>query len=222
LAETDLDRIRETTRRTYDLVAAKYHELFRHEMQQKEYDRHLLDRFAAMFPAGATLLDLGCGPSGHIARYLFDRGVAISGVDISPACVEIAKASNPGMSFVVDDMTDLAVPDNSIDGIISYYSIIHTPRTYQDVIFREFHRVLRVGGKVLVVVKQGEQEGYQQELIGIPTEVYFTHFTESDILGYLRGSGFKGLSLETRLPYEFEISDRRIYAIGEKTAPPPG
>jgi len=212
----ELDRIRETTRQTYDLVGQKYHELFHNEMQEKQYDRQMLDRFARFFGAGDLVLDLGCGPSAHIGRYLFDQGLDVRGVDISPNCIEIARSVNPSMHFEVGDMTRLAIPDGSVDGIVSYYSIIHTPRKYQDRIFREFHRILRPGGKALVVVKEGTHEGWQPELLGVPTQVYFAHFTEGDIERYLTGNGFSLLFLETRSPYEFEIKDSRIYAIGER------
>lgn len=214
--EPELDRVRARARDTYDLVGPKYHELFHNEMQEKDYDRRLLEDFASHLGTGAVVLDVGCGPSGHIARYLHDRGLDVRGIDISPVCVAMACSLNPGMQFAVGDLTRLTLPDDSADGIVSYYSIIHTPRKYQNRIFAEFRRVLKVGGNVLVVVKKGDDEGYVDELIGAKTKVYFTHFREEDIRKYLLDNGFRVTFMETRSPYEFEISDARIYAIGEK------
>lgn len=113
-------------------------------------------------------------------------------------------------------MTNLNLPDRSLDGIISYYSIIHTPKKYQEMNFRVFNRTLKTGGKIIIVVKHGESEGYIDELLGIKTDIYFTHFVEDDIDKYLKDNGFKVLQLETREPYQFEIHSFRIYAIGEK------
>jgi SAM-dependent methyltransferase len=44
------------------------------------------------------------------------------GVDISEKCVEVARRENPGMRFQVMDIADLDLADESVDGIISFYS----------------------------------------------------------------------------------------------------
>ena len=45
------------------------------------HERSWLDRFAAMLPEGGTILDIGCGVGEPIARYLIERGFAVTGVD---------------------------------------------------------------------------------------------------------------------------------------------
>ena len=114
------------------------------------------------------------------------------------------------------DMADLGLDSQSIDGVVSYYSIIHTPRKLVPKLFREFHRVLRKGGKLLVSVKAGDQEGYLEELLGFRTRIYFTHFQEEEIARYLAGNGFEILFLESRKPLLDEIAVPRIFAIGGK------
>jgi ubiquinone/menaquinone biosynthesis C-methylase UbiE len=208
--------IKEDTAESYDLVAKKYHQLFCNEMKQKEYDRLLLDRFAELFDKGSIICDMGCGPSGHIGRYLYDKGLNVFGIDISENCISIASEVNPQMYFEQGDITRLNMKDKSLDGIISYYSIIHTPKKYQEMHFREFNRTLKPGGKIIITVKRGESEGYTSDLLGYDTNIYFTHFVEDEIYKYLRDNNFKMLHLETREPYDFEINSYRIYAIGEK------
>ena len=212
----ELEQITEKTRRSFDLVAEKYFEDFKDEMKQKEYDRMLLDRFASGFDSRSIVCDVGCGP-GHITRYLFDKGVNVFGIDVSEKCVEIARRENPGMRFETMDMAKLDIADESLDGIVSFYSIIHTPRKFVNVLFREFYRVLKKHGKILVVVKKGETEGYIDELEGFKTSLYFTNFKEGEIEDYLKANGFTAVSVKTRQPYDFEIPVDRIYAIGEKT-----
>lgn len=202
--------------KSYNLVGEMYHQLFKNEMTQKEYDRVILDQFGRFFNNTSIICDMGCGPSGHIGRYLFDKGLNVFGIDISDKCISIAREENPEMNFEQGDITCLDLPNGSLDGIISFYSIIHTPKAYQKNHFKEFNRTLRTGGKIIIVVKQGESEGYIHELLGFETDVYFTHFTEADIGRYLSDHGFKILHIETRKPYEFEINSFRIYAIGEK------
>lgn len=212
----ELNKINEITRKSYNLVAAKYHELFKDEMNQKEYDRKLLDDFSKYFSSDSSIYDMGCGPSGHIGKYLRDKGLNVIGIDISEKCIEIASQYNPNMEFLTMDMTNLELEDQSIDGIISFYSIIHTPKKYVNQIFHEFRRVLRKGGKVLITVKEGTGEGYIYDFLGYDTTIYFTHFTRAEIENYFINNAFKLLFLEEREPYEEEIAVSRIYAIGEK------
>ncbi|MGK2858133.1 MAG: class I SAM-dependent DNA methyltransferase [Thermoanaerobaculia bacterium] len=209
-----LEEVNDKTRRAYDLVAERYDELFHDEMERKEYDRELLDSLAARLPAGARVCDVGCGPSGHVARYLADRGVGVTGVDISQRCVEQARRRNPKSTFERQDFSRLTFADASFDAIVSFYSIIDTPKCYLDLVFRELGRVLKPGGLLVVVVKAGEGEGYLDELLGTRTEIYMSLFSRDEIRDLLVRSGFAVEFLEMREPLPFEIATKRIYAIG--------
>ena len=203
-------------RRAYDLAAQKYHLLFHNEMNEKEYDRKLLDDFASRFNKHSLVCDAGCGPSAHIGRYLFEKGIEVIGVDISEKCIEIAKLYNPDMKFECADISDLPFDDNSFDGVISYYSIINTPKIYMNKLFAEFRRVLKTNGYLLVSVKVGTSEGYVDELLGIKTKIYSSLFTKEEIAGYFKEANFILEFLDQRNPYNFEISNERIFAIGKK------
>jgi len=120
------------------------------------------------------------------------------------------------MRFVQGDMGKLAFAEGTFDGIIAYYSIIDTPKSYVGRLFEEFHRVLRPGGRLLVAVKVGATEGYLAELLGIETEIYFSLFTQAEIRRYYKEGGFDIEFLGQRNPYDFEINAERIFAIGRK------
>ena len=158
-----LEEISAKTRQAYNLAAERYHEFFHNEMKEKEYDRRLLDLFAAKFSKDSLLCDAGCGPSGHIGRYVFEKGIPVIGVDITDRCVELARQCNPEMRFERGDIGDLVFGDETFDGVIAYYSIIDTPKRFVGRIFREFHRVLKSNGYLLVAVKAGTIEGYLTE-----------------------------------------------------------
>ncbi|MEJ2634423.1 MAG: class I SAM-dependent methyltransferase [Calditrichia bacterium] len=212
----ELSLINQATRISYDIVARKYHDLFKDEMARKKYDRKLLKQFATYFSRDSIICDMGCGPSAHIGRCLYDKGLNVNAVDISENCIRIASKYNPGMKFACMNMTDLGMGEQSIDGIISFYSIIHTPKKYIHRIFTEFFRVLTPRGKLLVAVKSGEQEGYLDEFLGFRTKIYFTHFIPEEIQTYFINNGFRILFQESRAPYQDEIAVSRIYMIGEK------
>jgi len=211
-----LDSINLLTRLAYNLAAQKYHELFHNEMNEKEYDRKLLDSFAAKFNKDSLICDAGCGPSGHIGRYLFEKGIKVVGMDISEKCIELARLNNPEMKFECADICNMSFADNSFDGLISYYSIINTPKIYINRIFNEFRRVLKPDGYLLVAVKTGTTEGYIDDLLGIKTKIYSTLFTQDEIVAYFSQAGFLLEFFDKRHPYDFEISNERIFAIGKK------
>ncbi len=208
--------INSKTRQAYNLVAQRYHDLFHNEMNEKEYDRRLLDSFAGRFKKDSVVCDAGCGPSGHIGRYLFDKGIKVVGVDISDKCVEMARQHNPIMRFECGDIGNMSFEDSSFDGILSYYSIIDTPKRYVYRIFNEFRRILKPNGLLLVAVKAGTTEGYIHDLLGTKTEIFFALFTVEEITKYFTQAGFSLKFVEKRNPYNFEINNERIFAIGEK------
>jgi ubiquinone/menaquinone biosynthesis C-methylase UbiE len=211
-----LDSINLLTRQAYNLAAQKYHDLFYNEMNEKEYDRKLLDSFAARFNNDSLICDAGCGPSGHIGRYLFDKGINVVGVDISEKCIELARLNNPEMKFECADICNMPFDDNSFDGLISYYSVINTPKIYIPRIFSEFRRVLKHNGFLLVAVKAGTTEGYIDDLLGIKAKTYFSLFTYDEIVNYFSQAGFLLEFFDKRNPYDFEINNERIFAIGRK------
>lgn len=211
-----LDVINAKTRQAYNLAARRYHQLFHDELNEKEYDRKLLDGFASNFSKDSLICDAGCGPCGHIGRYLFDKGIPVLGVDIADRCVEMARQHNPDMRFERCDLGELPFADDTFDGIIAYYSIIDTPKRCVGRLFHEFHRVLKPGGYLLTAVKKGAAEGYLTELVGMEVEIYFTLFTQHDIRRYYEEGGFDLEFLEQRNPYDYEINAERIFAIGTK------
>jgi SAM-dependent methyltransferase len=211
-----LESINEFTRKAYNLAAQKYHELFHNEMNEKEYDRKLLDSFASRFNNNSLVCDAGCGPSAHIGRYLFEKGINVVGVDISEKCVELAQLYNHDMKFECANIGSIPFVANTFDGLISYYSIINTPKIYVNRIFDEFRRVLKQDGYLLVAVKAGIDEGYIDDLLEIKTKIYSTLFTQDEIGACFSQAGFLLEFFDKRNPYDFEISNERIFAVGKK------
>ena len=211
-----LEHINSLTRQAYNLAAQKYHDLFHNEMNEKEYDRNLLDSFSTRFNKDSLICDAGCGSSAHIGRYLFNKGIKVIGMDISEKCVELARFYNPDMNFECAEISNMPFDDKTFDGLMSYYSIINTPKIYINRIFTEFGRVLKTDGYLLVAVKAGTSEGFIDDLLGIKTKIYSTLFTQEEIVGYFSKAGFLLEFFDKRKPYDFEISNERIFAIGKK------
>lgn len=45
----NIKKINDLTRKAYNIIAEKYYELFDNEMNEKEFDRNLLDQYSSIF-----------------------------------------------------------------------------------------------------------------------------------------------------------------------------
>jgi 2-polyprenyl-3-methyl-5-hydroxy-6-metoxy-1,4-benzoquinol methylase len=211
-----LSKINNLTIEAYKKTARKYHDNFKNEMNQKEYDRFILDKYSELLNKEGLICDVGCGPSGHIGKYLYDKGHKVIGIDISSSCIEIAKNHQPNLEFKVMDMMNTEFEQEKFDGIISFYSIIHTPKKEISKIIKEFYRILKKDGKLIIVVKKGINEGLINDEWYEGNEIYFTNFLEEELITYLNQNSFEIKFIETRKPYENEFDVDRIYLIGSK------
>lgn len=137
------------TAAAYDAVAVQYA-----EFAAEVWDKHPLERavwtaFADSVRGRGPVADLGCGP-GHLTAHLRSLGLDAFGVDLSPAMIALAGAAHPDLRFAVGSMAALDVPDASLAGILSWYSVIHTPPAELPGYFAEFARTLAAGGHVLL------------------------------------------------------------------------
>jgi ubiquinone/menaquinone biosynthesis C-methylase UbiE len=119
-------------------------------------DMAMMDHFIAHMRATAdrTVIDVGCG-AGRMTSYLGEAGLTVSGVDLSPEMVRIAQQLHPGLLFELGELTDLPQADAAADGVLAWYSIIHSPPSALPAIAREFWRALRPGGSALVAFHAG-------------------------------------------------------------------
>ena len=140
---------------SYDRVAEHYAAEYFDELSRKPFDCDLLMRFRRSLPAHARVCDIGCGP-GHVARYLAEEGLAVTGIDLSPAMVATARRLNPGMTFETGDMLKLPFADQWLAGIAAFYSLIHIERELLPRALMELYRVLAPEGRLLVTFHAGE------------------------------------------------------------------
>jgi SAM-dependent methyltransferase len=138
------------TREAYDAAAATYAQRFRDSLRDSPLDRAILGVFAEVVRAGdGQVADLGCGP-GHVTAYLEELGVPAFGVDASPEMIRLARKAYPGLRFDVGSMAAVDIEDGGLGGVLSRWSIIHTPPRRLPVVLAEFHRVLAPGGHLLL------------------------------------------------------------------------
>ncbi|WP_190090254.1 class I SAM-dependent methyltransferase [Streptomyces melanogenes] len=196
------------TRDAYDDVALAYAEQFRDTLRDRPLDRAILGVFAEAVRASGEgrVADLGCGP-GHITAHLDGLGLAAFGVDASPAMIELARQAYPGLSYDVGSMAALDLADGVLDGVLSRWSIIHTPPQELPAILAEFHRVLAPGGHFLIGFSASEGPSH-------PTQVYdhtvapAYRWSPDHLAAMLRTAGLAEVARLVRQP---EPTDRRQF-----------
>lgn len=100
------------------------------------------------------LLELGPG-HGRWTEFMADRVRSLTLVDLNPSCIDACRekfqqrdfARSPILSFIANDGRSLPVPDESIDMIWSFGSLVHIDKREIDSYLAEFQRVLRPGGQ---------------------------------------------------------------------------
>jgi SAM-dependent methyltransferase len=201
---------------SYDQVADEYVARIFHELEHKSLDRELLDRFAATIRDAGPVCDMGCGP-GHVARYLHDCGVNVSGIDLSPGMVERAQQLNPDIEFEQGNLLTLDVDAEVWAGIVAFYSIIHIPRAQMIAAFQEIKRVLRPHGLLLLSFHVGREMIHRDEWWEKKVSLDFFFFERQEVEGYLRSAGFIIDGVFERPPYEkVEYPSRRAYIFARK------
>jgi SAM-dependent methyltransferase len=154
------------TREAYDAAALAYAQMFRDSLIDNPLDRAILGAFAEVARASGDgqVADLGCGP-GYITAHLAELGLAAFGVDASPAMIELARQAYPGLRFEVGSMAELTIADGTLGGVLSRWSVIHTPPQDVPAILAEFHRVLAPGGHLLIGFSASDDPSH-------PTQVF--------------------------------------------------
>ncbi len=104
--------------------------------------------------AGHHALDICCG-QGNVSEALQARGCTVTGLDFSPAMLELARARVPEASFRQGDAQALPFAEGRFDLAVSNFGICHVPD--QPRALAEARRVLRPGGRFAMTVWCGPE-----------------------------------------------------------------
>jgi ubiquinone/menaquinone biosynthesis C-methylase UbiE len=175
---------KETVKAGYNQIADRY---LAGRTRDSE-DVRLLDELATRLPNGAKVLDAGCGAGIPISQKLSEK-FEVTGVDFSEAQIALAKKNMPNATFLCEDMTRLDFPENTFDGITSYYAIIHVPREEHRSILSNFHRMLKPGGFALLCLgAEHSIDDSDDDFFG--AKMYWSHFDTATYLEMLNDCQF--------------------------------
>ncbi len=147
----------EVVRESYDRVADNYVEMKLGDLTAYPWLQVAVDGFVGAVRGFGPVLDVGCGP-GTVTGYLAERGLEVSGVDLSPRMIEHARRDHPGLQFEVGSATELELAEASLGGILGWWSLFNLPRDILPAVLRNFGQALVPGGHLIIGTHQGDGE----------------------------------------------------------------
>jgi|AntRauTorcE11898_2_1112593.scaffolds.fasta_scaffold19689_2 ubiquinone/menaquinone biosynthesis C-methylase UbiE len=135
-----------------------------------------------------TVLDIGCGDGMRTLANM--TGATAVGIDVARTQVEMAAANVPAAHLLQGDMLAIPIADNSVDAITAYHAVFHVDRDQHPAVYREFARVLRPGGRVLLTVGSTAYEQVRSDWLGTGHEMFFSTPGQRETVRQLEAAGF--------------------------------
>jgi len=180
-------------RRGYDAVS--YH--YRADGDDGPGERgEWIARLVSRLPAGAAVLDLGCGCGVPVAKALVQAGCAVTGVDLSDVQVDRARRLVPGATFLRADASDVSFPARSFDAVVSLYMFIHLPMDEQAPLIGRIAQWLRPGGILLVTTGHTAWTGTDPDWLGGGAPMWWSHPDAATYRAWFANAGLDVVSEE--------------------------
>lgn len=189
IIEAKPDRLK----RLYSLIAEPYTERYADDRS----DAPIIDTFAEAVRPGTRILDLGCGP-GTFTSYLDELGFEAIGVDLSPEMLGHAKRRLPHLSFEEMDMRRLQFDDETFDGVLAAYSLIHIPDDEIPDVLTELRRVLRPNGNLLIIGQAGDTDHLEDDPLAPGACIFVNFFSANRLRNHLERAAFQIDRVDTK------------------------
>ena len=152
----------------------------------------LLVEWLQYFPAGASLLDLGCG-GGQDAGDLDRRGYHVVGADRTSALLSAGRRRYPSLPLVRADLRDLPFHAMSFDGLWAAASLMHFPKPDARRILADLYKLVRPGGLLAATVTYGVTSRLVTD--GWVPGRYFARWRKDELTRAVRRAGWEVISL---------------------------
>lgn len=180
----------------------------------QEKVREQLESYAALFPVGGKVLDLGCG-RGEMVEILREKGVNALGIDLNEEMIALCRAR--GLPCEKGDLIEKLTlcEDNSLDGIFSSQVIEHlAPRVLELMIDLCFLKLTPSGVLVLETINPTSVFALVQVYFLDPSHQRPIHPQSLTFL--LETAGFKKIEIRYSAPLTGERL-KEIPGFDEKT-----
>lgn len=152
----------------------------------------LLVEWLRYLPAGASLLDLGCG-GGQDSIDLGRRGYRVVGVDRASALLSAGRRRCRSLPLICADLRDLPFQATSLDGLWAAASLMHLPKPVARRILADLCKLVRPGGLFAATVTHGVKSRLVTD--GWVPGRYFARWRKDELARAVRRAGWTILEL---------------------------
>lgn len=191
----------EVVRKSYDAVADNYVAMNMGDLAPTPWLRAALDAFAEQVRGIGPVLDAGCGP-GTTSGYLHARGLEVFGIDLSPRMIEHARRLHPQVPFEVASATEFVLEEESLGGVLGWWSWFNLPRAVVPQVIARMARALRPGGQLLVGTHCGDGDVQRTSGYGDVPVQWTTHLYQPEQLAAMLTDAGLQIVVELRFPPE--------------------
>jgi len=198
LGKSSFGDLIETVRQGYRVAAIPYNE----QKDIRILNMPIFQHWMSIIPDG-IVAELGCGSgfpvAHHIANAWKNTGKRYLGIDLSEEQIDIAKqllgAHHNICSFTVREMMDWCrkQKDNSIAGLLAFFSIYHLPRNQHVDLLSQIFRILKENAPLLFSAPAKSFENYDINWLGI-SKMYWSSFSVEWYEITARDIGFEFIS----------------------------
>ena len=143
---------------------------------------------------GKKILDVGCGP-GRDAKYFSEKGLDITGIDLTKKFIEMASKNAPKARFIRMDMRKIDFSPNTFDGIWSCASFLHLPKSEAKSTLREFRRILKPRALLYISIKEGDKEKFVKKDEYKGYTKLFAFYSKKELKNLIKSSKFNILKI---------------------------
>ncbi|MEV2189599.1 class I SAM-dependent methyltransferase [Streptomyces phaeochromogenes] len=173
----------------FDAIGDRYDEAFPHKEGQLSAGEWLIDSL----PAGARVLDLGCGTGVPTTRQMTDAGFEVVGIDLSRRMVQLAREYVPAATFHQLDIADLRPGGphdlGRFDAVAAFFSLLMLPRVEIPLALQTIRHLLVPGGLFVLSMVEADVDNYAIPFLGNTIRV--SGYVLEDLHKVIEAGGFE-------------------------------
>ncbi|MFI5937982.1 class I SAM-dependent DNA methyltransferase [Actinoplanes sp. NPDC051494] len=170
-------------------------ELYQGEHSHNPFQAALTERITAAIPAGAPVLDLGCGTGVPTAKIFAAAGHKVTGVDVSEGMLRLAREQVPDAEFVHADLRELPGTYGPFGAVTAFFSLLMLSRADIERTLRRAAGWLEPGGRLGIGMVNMDADSLPVEFLGVPVTV--SGYPQDQLAARLTDAGFTVESIET-------------------------
>ncbi|MGW7102835.1 class I SAM-dependent methyltransferase [Streptomyces sp. NPDC054838] len=152
----------ESAAEVFDALAERYEEAFGRVPAQLE----ALDWLTGRLPAGARVLDVGSGTGRPTAERLAAAGCAVTGIDVSPAMVALARERVPRARFEQADVRTYTPGEGGFDAVCAFFPLLMMEQREVAASLARMASWVAPGGYLVLATVPGDISGLPIEWMG--------------------------------------------------------